>query len=136
MTKSKLPVMKKEIFIIDDDPIYRLIVSKMIKNRNSSMGICECDNGEIGLAELKKRDGSDHRIVILLDINMPVVNGWSFLEELEKNKFYDLPHLDIYMVSSSIDESDKVKAKKNSFIKGFYHKPLGSEDFELFIGED
>jgi len=129
-------MMKKEIFIVDDDPIYRLIVLKMIKNRDASIEICECENGEIGLAELKKPERAGHKIVVLLDINMPVLNGWSFLEELEKNDFYNLEQLDVYMVTSSVDENDKIKAKQFPFIKGFYHKPLSSEDIEWFIGVD
>src|SRR6056297_1715874 len=98
--------MKKELFIVDDDQVFRLIVSKMIKYRDATVGICECENGEIGLAELKKRENAAHKMIVLLDINMPVVDGWTFLEEIEKNGFYNLPQLDIYMVTSSVDESD------------------------------
>jgi CheY-like chemotaxis protein len=128
--------MKKEIFIIDDDSIYRLIISKMIKNLDASVLIRECGNGQIGLLGLEDPESSKHKIVVLLDINMPVMDGWVFLDEIEKRDFYNLPQIDIYMVSSSVDESDKVKAKKYGFLKGFYHKPLSSVNIKAFIGTD
>ena len=136
MTTSKFTKMKKEVFIIDDDPIYCMIASKMIQKADPSVEICECNNGEEGLAELKTRYGADHKIVVLLDINMPVMDGWTFLEEIQKNNFYNLSHLAIYMVSSSVDKSDKLKAKNYEIIKHFYHKPLSREDIEVFIGEE
>ena len=136
MTTGKFNKMKKEVFIIDDDPIYCMIASKMIHKSDPSVRICECNNGEEGLSELKTRDGADQEIVVLLDINMPVMDGWTFLEEIEKNNFYGLTHLDIYMVSSSVDQSDKLKAKNYEIIKHFFHKPLSREDVELFLGEN
>ncbi len=128
--------MKKEVFIIDDDPIYRIIVSKTIGKLDSSLIINECENGEIGLAELENLKNSSHEIIVLLDINMPVVNGWGFLIAIEKNNFFNLEKLRIYMISSSIDQSDKVKAEQYTFLKGFYHKPLTNEDLKLIIGID
>ena len=66
--------------------------------------------------------------VILLDINMPVLNGWEFLEELipQLDKFpNDLP---VFMLSSTIDQADFDKAKTYSIVKGFYSKPLTKEN--------
>ncbi|NEN22146.1 response regulator [Cryomorpha ignava] len=128
--------MKKEIFIVDDDPIYRLIVSKTIGKLDSSLPINECKNGEIGLAKLEDLKNSKHEIIVLLDINMPIVNGWEFLGAIEKYNFYNLDQLMIYMISSSIDTSDKVKADQYAFVKGFYHKPLTNEDLKIIIGID
>lgn len=126
--------MKKEIFIIDDDPIYRIIASKIIGKIDSSLIINECENGEIGLEKLESLKNSNHEIIVLLDINMPVVNGWGFLDAIEKNNFYNLDKLRIYMVSSSIDQSDIVKAEQYGFLKGFYHKPLTSENIKKIAG--
>ena len=126
--------MKKEVFIIDDDPIYRIIVSKTIGKLDSSLVLNESENGEVGLAELEKIKDSNHEVFVLLDINMPIMDGWDFLDEIEKSNFYNIDHLKIYIVSSSIDESDKLKAEHYGFVQGFYHKPLTSENIKKITG--
>jgi len=125
--------MKKEIFIIDDDPIYRLIVLKTIKNIDSSLQIVECENGEIGLAKLESAKISDHDVIVLLDINMPVLDGWGVLDEIEKNNSTKQSLL-VYIVSSSTDKSDVLKSKGYKFLKGFFSKPFNREDIKAIIG--
>jgi CheY-like chemotaxis protein len=122
-----------EIFIIDDDLIQRMIVSKMMKMIDPTLVINQCENGKIGLAMLEQHNNSIQKIIVLLDINMPILDGWGFLEQIEKSNFYNLPQLSIYIVSSSIDESDISKASEYGFVKGFLHKPLSSEDLNAII---
>jgi len=128
--------MKKEIFIIDDDPIYAFIVSKMINRIDSSLVINQCENGKVGLTKLEYLRNSSHKIVVFLDLNMPILDGWEFLEEIEKCNFYNLHQLIIYIVSSSTDQRDKLKAKQFGFVRGFFHKPLFSEDIKKIIEID
>lgn len=128
--------MKKEIIIIDDDPIYRMIVSITIKGIDSSLRINECGDGKIGLAKLEHLKNSDAKIIVFLDINMPILDGWSFLDEIEKHNSYDLNHLIIYMVSSSIDKEDLLRAQQYGFVKNFLHKPLSMEDINTIVGVD
>jgi CheY-like chemotaxis protein len=125
--------MKMELYIIDDDLIFRMIVSKTINKMDSSLVINQCENGAIGLNMLKERSDANYKIIVLLDINMPVIDGWSFLEQIEKNDFYNIHHLFIYIVSSSTDESDILKAQQYGFVKGFLHKPITSEDINTII---
>lgn len=125
--------MKKELFIIDDDPIQRIIISKMVKIVDSSLVIDQSENGKAGLEKLEKIKSSNHTVILILDINMPVLDGWEFLEQIEKANFYNLPQLFIYMVSSSTDEIDIVKAQRYSFVKRFLHKPLSKEDISAII---
>lgn len=125
--------MKKELFIIDDDPIQRIIISKMIKIIDSTLVIEQIENGKIGLDKLEQIKNSNHPVIVILDINMPVLDGWGFLEQIEKFNFYNLPQLLIYMVSSSTDEIDISKASKFNFIKKFLHKPLSKEDLSSII---
>jgi CheY-like chemotaxis protein len=77
---------------------------------------------------------SSHEIIVLLDLNMPILDGWGFLEQIEKSDFYNLHQLSIYIVSSSIDESDISKASQYGFVKNFLHKPLSREDLNTVIG--
>ncbi len=57
---------------------------------------------------------------MFLDINMPRLHGWGFLDEIEKCNFYNMNQLIIYIVSSSIDKSDILRAKRYGFLKGFF----------------
>jgi CheY-like chemotaxis protein len=125
--------MKKELFIVDDDSIYRMIVSKMLHINDASLTVDQCQNGEIALTKLEKIKGLDHQVIVLLDINMPVLDGWGFLEEIEKCNFYNLPKLFIYIVSSSTDKIDITKSDQYKFVKGFLHKPLSSENINTII---
>ena len=113
-----------KIFIVDDDPIYRLIASKTLRVINPNLNIIEHENGELSLHDLKSQNTLDEKIVVFLDINMPVMNGWELLENLEKNNFFNLTDLNIYVVSSSVDKNDVLKAKSFSFVKNFISKPL------------
>jgi CheY-like chemotaxis protein len=124
--------MNKEIFIIDDDLIYRMIVSRAITKIDANIKINQCENGRLGLEMLVQRtEGA--KIIILLDINMPVLDGWGFLEEIKKNNFYNIQDPLIYVVSSSTDESDLLKAKQYDFLGSFLHKPLNREDITTII---
>jgi CheY-like chemotaxis protein len=125
--------MTKELFIVDDDPIHRMIISKMIHIMDSSLTVEQFENGEIALTKLEKIKGLDHQVIVLLDINMPVLDGWGFLEKIEKCDFYDLQKLVIYIVSSSTDKSDISKSSQYKFVKGFLHKPLSTEDISTII---
>jgi CheY-like chemotaxis protein len=122
-----------EIFIIDDDLIQRMIISKMLKIINPTLVITQCENGKIGLDILEHHSDSNQKIIVFLDINMPILDGWGFLEKIKKCNFYNLHQLSIYIISSSIDESDILKASQYDFVKSFLHKPLSSEDLDAII---
>jgi len=128
--------MKKEICIIDDDSIYRMIISKTINIIASPLNIYQCENGQLGLEILEKLRHSEHEIIVFLDINMPVLDGWGVLENMEKNNLHNLALLQIYIVSSSTDESDILKAKSYDFVKGFIHKPLNKDVLLKILGSE
>ncbi|WP_034892594.1 response regulator [Gillisia sp. Hel_I_29] len=121
--------MKKKIFIIDDDLIYRMIVAKTIKSIDESILIFECDNGKEGLENLQNLEiNRNFEITILLDINMPVLDGWGFLKELRNSKIYADTKFSIFLVSSSTDKSDMLKSEEHDLLKGFFSKPLRRTD--------
>jgi CheY-like chemotaxis protein len=66
---------------------------------------------------------------IFLDINMPRMNGWEFLEELEK---LQLP-VNVYMLTSSIDPRDQEKAHSYNLVKDFISKPLREERLRMIV---
>ncbi|MBC5841887.1 response regulator [Flavobacterium sp. F-380] len=125
--------MKKELYIIDDDNIYRMIASRMITRVAPDALITECENGQIGLSALAQNTNLDSEIIVLLDINMPILNGWGFLDQIVDLNFFKNSTIKIYIVSSSTDESDLLKAQQYDFLGGFLHKPLSKEDLISII---
>jgi CheY-like chemotaxis protein len=99
-----------------------------------SQNVKSCENGQIAIDYLKgiKEKGIIPQI-IFLDINMPVMNGWDFLEEFEKvrNEYVQLPR--IYLLSSTVDPEDYRKAKKFSLVENFISKPLSREALALIV---
>lgn len=132
--KNEKASMKNQIVIIDDDHVYRLITFKMIHHVDNSLEIHQCENALIGLETLVSFENSDHPITVLLDINLPLMNGWDFLKKLEKSHPDLLNTMDIYMVSSSTDDSDIFKSKTYKFLKGFISKPLNKENIKTILG--
>jgi CheY-like chemotaxis protein len=71
--------------------------------------------------------------VIFLDINMPVMNGWNFLEAFDKI-FFSLPKkILIYVVSSSVDESDMERSKSFMSVTDYVIKPINKEKYRLLL---
>ncbi len=84
------------------------------------------------LEELKQ--GGDNPNFILLDINMPGMNGWEFLDGLQQSEISSSKLPIIYMLSSSLDPEDEAKARKSALVKGFISKPLEVEKLPFLNG--
>jgi DNA-binding LytR/AlgR family response regulator len=67
-----------EILIVDDDQIQRIPVSKIIKMIDLTLVINQCKNSEIGLTMLEYHSNSNQKIIVFLDINMSILDGWIF----------------------------------------------------------
>lgn len=124
----------KKIWVIDDDNIYQIIVQKIIKKTKMFSSIHTYKNGEEALNTLKDllKNNKELPDVILLDINMPVMDGWEFLDEIELLDSKNL-NFAIYIVSSSICNEDKNKAKSYQEISGFISKPFTKELLQKMI---
>src|SRR5205085_8629534 len=70
-----------------------------------------------------------HPDLILLDISMPVMDGWAFLDEFEK---LNIP-VPVYIVSSSINPLDLARSKQYKSVAGFYCKPISSVDIQAMV---
>lgn len=122
--------MNITVIIVDDDPIVRLVIQRMIHSIDSSVDCHQCDNGEVGLAVIKKLQDVADYVVVLLDINMPVLNGWEFLDRLQQLNIVASDKFKLYMITSSTDASDKIKARSYPVIKKLYPKPLSKQDLK------
>lgn len=125
----------KKILLIDDDTINNFIVINKLKNIGLVENTVSVLNGQEGIDYLQKciLENSDFPELILLDINMPILDGWGFLEEFSKIEKTYQNKTSIYMVSSSVYNEDIERSKKYSSIKMFISKPLVRERLNEII---
>lgn len=116
--------MRKTIFIIDDDPLVRLLIKMMISKIDSTLTLIPCEDGKIGLEKLIEHQGNEFETIVLLDLNMPVVDGWGVLDEIQSPQFNNYQNITLYILSSSTDKVDIERAKQYAIVKKFFHKPL------------
>jgi CheY-like chemotaxis protein len=111
--------------IVDDDSIIIFIHKKLVGRCGFPVAPETYVNGREALDNLiASADDSTHSL-ILLDINMPVMSGWEFLDAIQDHPF--AKHMKVTMVTSSVDASDKLKAKTYSQVIGFLEKPITVE---------
>lgn len=111
--------------IIDDDAIVLFVQEKMLKRSGFSDNLYSFKEAWSALSFLKDQT-QEENFLILLDINMPEMNGWDFLEALKK--FSASANIMVIMVTSSIDQYDKRKADNYSNVIGFIEKPITAEN--------
>src|SRR3954466_8644284 len=114
------------ICVIDDNDVYECVMKNSISKLNPNIKILAYLNGEEGIKSIKNMIDKNQPLpdVILLDINMPIMDGWEFMNEFIKIKS-KLPRvIPIYLTTSSLDASDIDKAKKYEDITGFLSKPI------------
>jgi CheY-like chemotaxis protein len=118
------------IVLIDDDPINNLINKRLIKKLVLSPYIKEFLEAEEALKYIQTLNCSK-KVLILVDINMPVMNGWDFLKEYAHVE--STREDKIVMLSSSIDYQDRQKSKDFPYVNGFIEKPLTFEKLKNII---
>lgn len=112
------------IGLIDDDLTYKFLTRTLISKVSPTTKIIELSDGQEAIEFLNSNADLSHLPdVILLDINMPRLNGWQFLDQLRISNI-PLYHPVIYMVSSSIDMEDIANAKVYEEITRYIPKPI------------
>ena len=113
--------------VIDDDEINNMICRLVIQQVITETTIQTYTKAEKALeyiaAEYTK-EGKETPVILLLDINMPSMSGWEFLDEFETLSEQIKKSFLIYMLSSSVDERDMQRADANVNVQGFLSKPL------------
>lgn len=115
--------------LVDDDQIFLFLHEHMIKIADPSATIMTIQSSVKAVAYLEDLIQSGQKMpdCILVDLNMPEMNGFEFLEYCNQYVTAPMSLVHIYMVSSSLYESDREKALSFSFLKGFREKPLSRE---------
>lgn len=115
-----------EVLIIDDDPINNLICEKILQIKGISSNSFSFTSASKALDFLAQIEG-ETPAAILLDLNLPEVDGWQFLEKF-KSLNIKTP---IFILTSSIDPRDKNRSETYTDVKGFFTKPLIDGSLEI-----
>ena len=131
-----MSTVKYNVCLIDDDKVYQFTSKMILEATQLTSNISTFFNGQEAIDFFL--DPANQTIealpdVIFLDINMPVMNGWNFLEAYNKI-FYSLPKkILIYVVSSSVDESDMERSKSYASVTDYVIKPINKEKYRLLL---
>ncbi|MCH5599250.1 response regulator [Niabella ginsengisoli] len=120
-------INQKNVLVVDDDPVFKLIARKLFERSGDLFNVVFAENGLDAIELLKNiinTNEAEIPDIILLDIEMPIMNGWGFMEEFIKLPEEKTKNITVYTVSSSIAQEDKNKTASYSQIKAYITKPL------------
>lgn len=121
--------------IIDDDQVYQLVMRRAIEQSGMVKDVLQFYDGEEAINFFKEKHQHPEVLpeLILLDINMPYMDGWQFLDEFIKIPFKGEYQRTIYIISSSSTMEDLNKAKQYSIVSGYHIKPITKDKFEEIL---
>ncbi|WP_339836294.1 response regulator [uncultured Maribacter sp.] len=124
--------------IIDDDPIFIYGTKRIMKEVNFAENIVVYNNGQEAVDGLKTiiNDGGLLPEVIFLDLNMPIMNGWEFLDEYKNCRHNISKKTIIYIISSSVDPRDLERVKDYNQIDTYILKPITPDDLGKVLNDN
>lgn len=116
----------KKLFLIDDDEVFTFLTKRTIDQTNLVDEVTVFSNGQDALDFLEKSAEDKDMLpeIILLDIHMPVLDGWGFLEEYILMQPAMARRITIYVVSTSISRHDFERVKRIAEVSDYILKPI------------
>jgi CheY-like chemotaxis protein len=114
------------VYVIEDDLITAKITEVHLR-QHTAFGQVQCyPNGQPALEALRRASAQQAQLpdLILLDLNMPVMDGWEFLDALARQTWQQ--HLRVCVLTSSIQPDDLIKAMAHAEVKGYFSKPVSA----------
>lgn len=131
-----MSTVKHNVCLIDDDKVYQFTAKMILEATGLTSSIKTFFNGKEAIDFLLIPENQQVGIlpdVIFLDINMPVMNGWNFLQAFEEMKHILPKNIIVYVVSSSVDESDIQKSKSFKTVTDYVIKPINKEKYRQLL---
>jgi CheY-like chemotaxis protein len=125
----------ERVICIDDDPICLLLADVVIQQSNVANEVLLANSAHAGLSLLKNIYSIDkHQLasqgsstLIFLDLNMPVMNGWEFLDAFEKDYQHLTGLVKIVILTSSIDNADIIRSRQYNIVSDYISKPITAD---------
>ena len=119
--------------VIDDSKLDCFIAEKIIKNTGRCENVNTFQQAADALTYIKTLTPDGKQTIIFVDIQMPVMNGFEFVETFEKLPQETRSGFSIYMLSSSINENDIAKVKSYTSVRQFLNKPLTNGTISIVL---
>lgn len=113
------------IYIIDDDHVITLLHKFQVKTQLLGEHINVFFDAKEALEAIVSVDIESQKILIFLDINMPEMNGWEFLDQLYDRM--NCEDIKVVIVTSSLSKSDKDKSSEYNMVIDYWEKPMASD---------
>ena len=123
------------VCIIDDDKIHHFAMERTFQLQGFSGDLLRFHDGHEALAFFNQNIHNSSILpdVIFLDLNMPIINGWQFLQHYAQLKSQIQKKIEIYVVSSSINDAEIRQAKAIEEVSGYIEKPLRPEEIRRVL---
>ncbi|MGP1991990.1 response regulator [Zobellia laminariae] len=125
----------RSVCIIDDDPIFIYGTKRIMNEADFTDEILVYNDGQAafdGLKAMAER-GEELPSMIFLDINMPIMTGWEFLDEFIKIPNNNSENIIIYIISSSVDPRDIARIQEYKVVNNYILKPISIEDLHNIL---
>ena len=119
---------KPLFLLIEDNLIDQIVTQQLLKKVFNVEQIIITNNGQEGIEWLN--NNNNQPLIILLDIQMPVMNGYEFLEEFDKLSEETKKQVQIYVLSSTLDAAEIAFIKENQYVIDLFSKPFPVEEFK------
>lgn len=123
---------KETFLLIEDNLIDQLVIKQLFKKVLKIDQIAITNNGKEGI-EWITENKNKQSLIILLDIQMPIMNGFEFLETYDKLKNELKKDTQIFILSSTLDPDEIDIINSNNYITGFLNKPFPIEEFKIIL---
>lgn len=117
-------------YLIDDSPVDLMIIEKLLKLGGLAGSIERFSSGRPALDHIAARSLQPNRTIILLDMMMPEMDGFEFLDAFGLLPAPVREQYTIFMLSSSLDPRDLERAEQNPHVRKFLNKPLNVEELQ------
>ena len=125
-------ITKFSFLVVDDSYIDRIVTSMLIKNILNVTEVTQAAGGKEALEQIQQNTFGN-KLILLLDIKMPVMDGFEFLDEYDKLPEGLKQNITIFMLSSTIDPDDIKKAEKNAYVRKILSKPLSVQELKAYL---